>query len=572
MNWSKRFVGIALAHGLLVWYRESVISMIEFSTNPSIMRPKMRFAGGCGWALLAVCVFLFASVQVQGAVQGTVIQANSMANADVIAAVAQAHDGDTVIVPAGIAQWTKNVTVSNAITLQFAGVGQSIVQDYIVCPQPNNTPGWAEGVVTFFTTSNKIYRLSGLEVDAGLVRSQANNFVHGAVEIMGTTTGFRVDHCAFNNLNDDAVYAYNASCGVIDHCTFYNLLGDASHAVCVFHDVWANQTFGDGSWDTPVEWGTTNAVYVEDCAFTNTIDPSWACLDSFGGAHWVFRHNTVYNGYVCNHGTESTGIDRGTRSEEVYLNTFIHTSNFTTVVCFRSGTGVIWSNTATGFYNMATVNNYRCSDYFPYWGAADGTNALDSNANAGTPVLTVTHTGPNNSTALVVSNANWTTNQWVGFSVIDTNILGTTNFGLINSNSANTVYLVIPQISPRTMFNTGDTVQFFQISQALDMPGTGLSAPLNRAPKTSYPLPPWPSQAIEPIYCWGNSLNGSVGTIGSAYPIITEGTYFFDGVAKPGYTPLTYPHPLVLIGTNSITVPTETPPAAPTNLRIATSP
>jgi hypothetical protein len=390
---------------------------------------------------------------------------------------------------------------------------------------------------------------------------------------MGTTTGFRIDHCSFNNLNDDAVYIYNAACGVIDHCSFYNLQGDAAHGICIYHDQWANQTLGDGSWDTPVEWGTTNAVYIEDCTGTNTILTGWAMLDSFGGAHFVFRHNTVVNGFISNHGTESTGLDRGARSMEVYYNNFIHTNEYVTAVCFRSGTGVIWSNTTLGFENMATASNYRCTDYYNYWGASDGTNGLDLDQSAtNQPLLTVTHTGPNNSTALVVSNANWTANQWVGYSVIDMNTLGTTNFGMIRSNNATTAYLCLPEIHTPTVFNAGDVIQFYKVVAALDMPGMGLSGVLNRDPKTSYPLPPWPSQTAEPIYCWGNNVNGGVSAVTSSYPIVANGTNIINGVAKPGYIPLTYPHPLALIGTNNAIVPDQTPPAAPTNLRIATSP
>jgi hypothetical protein len=540
---------------------------LEFKRKFQEMIRASTIARSLGGVLLGAGLMFFVSNSAAGAV----IQANSMANADVIAAVAQAHDGDTVIVPAGTAKWTQCLAVSNAITLQFAGIGQSIVQDYIVCPQPGNIPPWSEGVITFFTTSNKLYRISGLEIDAGLVRAQSNCFVHGSLEVMGTTTGFRIDHCAFNNINDDAIYIYNAACGVIDHCTFYNLQGQAAHGICINHENWANQTFGDGAWDTPEDWGTTNSVYIEDCAGTNTLLSSWAMVDSFGGAHYVFRHNNVFHGYVCNHGTESTGLDRGTRSEEVYLNTFIH-SNFVTAACFRSGTGVVWSNTAVGFTYIATVNSYRCSDFYNYWGAADGTNELDLDATTNTPILVVTHTGPNNSTALIVSNANWAPNQWVGYSVIDVTEPGVTNFGMINSNNATTAYLVIPEIHQSTVFNTGDTVQFYQVNQALDMPGTSTTAVLNRNPKSGQPLAPWPSQTIEPVYSWGNTVNGAVGGVTTAFPVLMQGTYFINGTPKPGYIPLTYPHPLTLIGTTNAATPAETPPSAPTNLRIATSP
>jgi hypothetical protein len=543
------------------------MKMIDYRKTTQTTIRKSRFAGGHGWVILVAGVVLLASSRAECAsMGGSTIYAKSMANTDVIAAVALAQDGDTVVVPAGTAQWTKCVVISNAITLQFAGIGQSIVRDYIVCPQAGNNPPWSQAVVTFFTTSNKLYRLSGLEVDAGLIRAKTNCFVHGAVEIMGTTTGCRVDHCSFNNLNDDAIYYYNAACGVVDHCSFYNLQGVEGHALVIMHESWANQSFGDGSWDTPVQWGTTNAVYIEDCGFTNTFSATggWAWIDSFAGAHWVFRHNFVLNGFLCNHGTESTGLFRGTRSEEVYLNTFIQSNIYANTVSFRSGSGVLWSNTAVGYQSLANLHNYRCSDYFPYWGAADGTNVLDSNTNNSASLFTVTHTGANNSTVLVVSNANWIPNQWAGYSVIDINTPGTTNFGMIYSNSVTSAYLQGPQVHTSTMFNTGDVVRFYLVAHALDMPGSGPCAALTRDPNTFYPLAPWPSQAIEPVYAWGNTLDGTVGTLASPFPIISEGTYFFNGVAKPGYAPLTYPHPLTLVGSTLLAVA----PLPPTGLRV----
>jgi hypothetical protein len=75
----------------------------------------------------------------------------------------------------------------------------------------------------------------------------------------------------------------------------------------------------------------------------------------------------------------------------------------------------------------------------------------------------------------------------------------------------------------------------------------------------------------DPIYIWGNTGTGSNGNGG--FKAIGQGSwgdqtgyfnlgrdYFNGGTAKPGYTPYTYPHPLV----GSVPGPEL---AAPTNLR-----
>jgi len=55
----------------------------------------------------------------------------------------------------------------------------------------------------------------------------------------------------------------------------------------------------------------------------------------------------------------------------------------------------------------------------------------------------------------------------------------------------------------------------------------------------------WPRQILEPLYSWGNTLNGSVAGITSGYANIQEGRDIYQNAIKPGYTPLIHPHPLV---------------------------
>src|SRR5436190_8817507 len=80
------------------------------------------------------------------------------------------------------------------------------------------------------------------------------------------------------------------------------------------------------------------------------------------------------------------------------------------------------------------------------------------------------------------------------------------------------------------------------------------------------PLPPgWNNQVTEPCYMWNNGpeqvrFSSGAGTI-------RAGEHFFHDTPMPGYTPYTYPHPLVT-GTGT---PTPTPIGSPTPTPSATS-
>ena len=63
-----------------------------------------------------IAVFLAAA----GATQGATVEAKSPALADVKSAIASAHEGDTVTVPAGEASWTSTLVITKGITLQGA--------------------------------------------------------------------------------------------------------------------------------------------------------------------------------------------------------------------------------------------------------------------------------------------------------------------------------------------------------------------------------------------------------------------------------------------------------------------
>jgi len=450
---------------------------------------------------------------------GATIVARSVSRADVGAAVNQAVDGDTVEVPEGIVQWTNTLTISKAITVRGAGIGNTIILDGIIGSSRT------EAIFALVTVPNKSYRLSGFEFRTG---ARTAKYFNGVVQLFGASKMVRVDNCRFEIEHNRGMYIWEQVCGVIDNCIFD--MTD-NQAMVIFHNTWDNQSWGDGSFSTPVDWGGTNSMYIEACTFTK--EPNGAVIDSFAGARYVLRHNSFINSFAASHGTESTQRYRGMRAIEVYMNTFQDDSNLARPIDFRSGTGVLWSNIVSGYASFATLVNYRSTDAYAPWGAADGQNAWDLNqpgiAGSGT------HRGTNATTILRVPGAGWTADQWKGHTFLNTTTL---KAGLCFSNSSEFAFFVNPVIgSNRLLFSDGESFQIRKVRHALDMPGMGQS---NLLPATAG----WPNQQVEPIYEWGNRLNGGDGDISTAYHVMRAGEHFFNDTVKPNYVPLVYPHPL----------------------------
>jgi hypothetical protein len=250
---------------------------------------------------------------------------------------------------------------------------------------------------------------------------------------------------------------------------------------------------------------------------------------------------------------------------EVYCNNFIYPAGianpnnaYFAMMMLRGGSAVVFSNTASGYTLLIAIRNYRNTDTFagayqPY-GGANGLNPWDSNGPS--LLLQGVHTGPNGASYLQVSGANWATNQWVGYTLNDTN---SGLFSEVVSNNANTMYYIGAGIVHNAVmyFNTGDGFTVNQVYATIDQPGRG-SGDLCQdngydangnliVINTTTGTPSWPHQVIEPLYFWGNILNGQPAEAGSPYPTIQEGRDFFNDTPKPGYTPFQYPHPLTLI-------------------------
>lgn len=73
----------------------------------------------------------------------------------------------------------------------------------------------------------------------------------------------------------------------------------------------------------------------------------------------------------------------------------------------------------------------------------------------------------------------------------------------------------------------------------------------------------WPNQMNDPAYVWNNLINGGVSNAVSNVPTVVRENRDFYHQVKPGYTPYTYPHPLV---SGSIAI--NPSPSSPLNLNV----
>ena len=255
---------------------------------------------------------------------------------------------------------------------------------------------------------------------------------------------------------------------------------------------------------SPLSLGTNNAVYIEDNTF-NYGSTDEDCIDAYGGARLVIRHNAFNNAHIGFHGFDS-GDRRSVFSYEIYSNTF--TNNSSTefrAVNLRGGTGVIYSNTFTGSRSWADVTLlvYRACPPLDQggWGTCDGT-------------------------------------LWG---------IGSTNFSAQASRSASA--------NGGVKFCSGDRDRVCTSDSTCSAAGAGTcSTYLDGSGTAGYACRDQPGrthgQILSPVYAWSN---GSVGisTYDGSYSCgvglsnyLRSGRDYINGSTMPGYSAYAYPHPL----------------------------
>jgi hypothetical protein len=518
---------------------------------------------------------LFATVilALSGSAEANIISAATASLTDVTAAVTSAADGDTVMVPAGTVSWTSALTINKAITFQGAGIGKTIILDGL----PDNAPS-PQSVVVVNTSAGKTYRVTGLEFQGSTARTTI--FGKGCLRISGLSSSVRVDNCRFYNLRNRSLYLGGATFGVVDHCNFQNGLG-LQGIIYIDHSEIPGPTgqtgsYGDGSWSTPTNLGSANAMFFEDNVMNGAATGNVALTDGNGGDRIVVRYNTITNMNIQGHGTGSTGRTRSIRSAEIYQNTISFTPTGQAQAAFiRGGTGVIWGNTIIGANTNScfTFIDYRATESLFTWKGCDGRTVWDLNDTTGGPggngiYLSGTAGAGSSAQTLVVTGASFTPNQWRGYSILNLDQSysdGTTTFpntfDTIDSNTENTIKVgTAPHPYANVIWAPGNRFEIRKVTKPLDNVGNGPGDYLGGG---FSPTPRWLNQTSEPYYLWSNTNNGgSQGGIGTT-PDVKAGVNFINNGATPksGYTPYAYPHPLVSGAPVA--------PAAPRNLRTA---
>jgi len=201
----------------------------------------------------------------------------------------QAQNGDTITIPAGTFVWTSGVVLTKAITLQGQGIGQTIIKDGV-------QSGW---LINWNISSNANLnsRMTGIKFQDG-GRPNGNPYV---LNVQGSNTNgatFRWDHCAWKGVK--GVPLFNTVIGVVDHIAFSN----GSLTIWIYGSNWDGQQNGDGSWAAPVNFGSSQFLFIEDCTADN---PGRTYLgqftDAYAGARFVVRHCTLGGLIVGDHGT-----------------------------------------------------------------------------------------------------------------------------------------------------------------------------------------------------------------------------------------------------------------------------
>ena len=511
---------------------------------------------------LALAAVGFFGFHFLGHAQAATINAASPSLVDVTAAIVSASDGDTVIVPAGTASWTLGLVVTKGITLMGqtttdpankTAIDNTIIQDNV-----SRVVGHGP-LIVFRTVLGKSYRLSGITFSTGTITDTQYN---GAIQLYGTSQSVRIDHCHFNDLahQNECVRIWDwPMYGVIDHNLF-----DFSTSTDRFSIVYWSSGYGDSSWTQPAFYGSEKFMFVEDNCFNNTSGNDFVGYpDGWNGGRWVMRYNHCYDVTLnSNHGTEY-GRNRGGRCLEMYNNDF-HWSHTRDLFGIRTGGFITHDNTHDGSspspFRSAGLQVYRQFEASQTWGGATGDNPWDVNVTESDGTHVDGHppylfdngiVTSGSCSALTDSTKSWTTNQWLNYAVKRVSDMGISG---IVSNTGNSVNVSCQTVyGGSAVWQVGDDYQIHRVLIVLDQPGRGAGdlitgdTPINSTTGTAA----WPNQALEPCYAWNDIYTPSstrldvLPTNIVSSDVLQSGRDFYNNTPMPGYTPYTYPHPLV---------------------------
>ena len=285
----------------------------------------------------------------------------------------RARDGDLVLIQPGTCVISDKITIDRHVSFTIRGSGTNLTTLI-------SGPG-LKSVIEVDSDSPNVFTIS----DLNLV-SSPNNVVgflsfgnpgYYNIAPRPFPGPVHVYNIQMTNLCSRGItIGFGDSFGLVDHCFFDTALG---------HPGWQAINFGGNgflSFTNPIPYGTTNAVYVEDCYFRNRYFTNahtkggngfW---DGYRGVQAVVRHSIIDgDANTGTHGYDSDMI--GCRTRETYLNIFTNQTarSGLEIDLVRSGSLLVWSNSiyfndtadlARAVYKSMKLQLYRgsCSEGF----------------------------------------------------------------------------------------------------------------------------------------------------------------------------------------------------------------
>ena len=507
---------------------------------------------------------LFAALllAVSSGVDAKTITANSPSFHDVSQAVISAVKGDTVIVPAGMASWTKTLVIDKAITLK----GQTTVnytnetaddETIILDDVPRSTTPSAPIIHAIVTAGDMgveptvpLFQISGFTFRGSVNTIKKGR--NGAIMLAGTCPAVRISNCHFDRLRQISVYTFGWIYGVMDNCL--HTITDRVMTGTMGMPTYNGQMYGDGSWMEDAHWGSYKFFFMENNVVRN-LRKDVGNMDAKRGARYVVRYNKLYDcSFIQSHGTEGDR-DRGCRAIEFYNNTCNRsTGGPGQPGGLRSGNILFHDNKYTGLaLNNPWVAAWvaRIGTDFQPWGLASGDNSWDHNDPHGLyasgKALTVSVVGEGQGSTSFYAAGNLKAFDTGGYSIQNTRTgLGGLIWSAVYNSTANKTLITcdynVAWNTSKVKFEIGDSFQICKVLRVLDQMGLGKGT-LCSTPK------PLNGAVNEPSYAWNNTqVNGPKVIIHSgapANPTFVAGRDYFNSAPPFPYKPYTYPHPLV---------------------------
>lgn len=487
--------------------------------------------------------------------------------------------GDTILLPAGDYNWTGQLTISKAITLQGETTVNSSAVPYTASDQTIITKTGTFDTLMIVkppATTTDLCRVTGITFKA---TTGSNN---GFISFSGQSHLTRIDHCHFPTIAAAIYIKVSGNVyGIADHNwiettgaqVFYGSNGSGP-----------NESYGHLTYSQPTGNGGPNWFFIED----NYIRWSGGgdLMDGSSGLKFCIRHNHLYNCDFANHGTE--GAARGGRALDIYKNDIHYDAGGRGFLAgVRSGTVLFWGNTwsaegaksstrLNGGFALAVYRLVHCwsSQEFVGFEGASGRCPWDVNVTEANGTYVEGHTPwqfyPANAPTLSSSSAAaettgsyggdghdppqdggipikivstvtpsplWTADQWR----LDYGVYSVED-GKMGRPTGNTANGTITFANPAT-FTTGakdgwvpgNHYQIYKPLVALDQESRGqgdlLSGVNGQLTNTVTGSRSWPHQILEPVYSWDNhevaAANKAIG-VQSGYPQMKENRDWFN--------------------------------------------